>query len=117
MTKRDPRPALRLPAYPRSAAYDPEWMFEAGMGPNSLWLTEALCEGLELAPGMRVLDLGCGRAASSIFLAREFDVRVRLGRPGRPSKPARPNGDWRRRTDGMLVPNILLTPALAPATG
>ncbi len=76
MAKRDPRAALRLPAYPRSAAYEPEWMFETGMGPNALWLTEALCEGLELAPGMRVLDLGCGRAASSIFLAREFDVRV-----------------------------------------
>ena len=76
MARRDPRAALRLPAYPRSAAYEPEWMFETGMGPNALWLTEALCEGLELAPGMRVLDLGCGRAASSIFLAREFDVRV-----------------------------------------
>jgi cyclopropane fatty-acyl-phospholipid synthase-like methyltransferase len=25
---------------------------------------------------MRVLDLGCGRASSSIFLRREFDVQV-----------------------------------------
>lgn len=31
---------------------------------------------LDLKPGMRVLDLGCGRAASSIFLRREFDVQV-----------------------------------------
>ncbi|MCC2671162.1 MAG: rebM 2 [Armatimonadetes bacterium] len=36
------------------------------------WLTEAL----ELRPGMRVLDLGCGRAAASIFLHREFGVQV-----------------------------------------
>jgi cyclopropane fatty-acyl-phospholipid synthase-like methyltransferase len=31
---------------------------------------------LELKPGMRVLDLGCGRAASSIFLHHEFGVQV-----------------------------------------
>jgi cyclopropane fatty-acyl-phospholipid synthase-like methyltransferase len=29
-----------------------------------------------LRPGMRMLDLGCGRAKSSIFLAREFGVEV-----------------------------------------
>ena len=31
---------------------------------------------MELKPGMRVLDLGCGRAISSIFLAREYAVDV-----------------------------------------
>src|SRR5213592_4434799 len=31
---------------------------------------------LDLRPGMRVLDLGCGRAMSSIFLHREFGVQV-----------------------------------------
>jgi cyclopropane fatty-acyl-phospholipid synthase-like methyltransferase len=31
---------------------------------------------LPLEPGMRVLDLGCGHAISSIFLAREFGVTV-----------------------------------------
>jgi cyclopropane fatty-acyl-phospholipid synthase-like methyltransferase len=45
-------------------------------GANSLWLTEWLTAALELRPGMRVLDLGCGRAASSIFLRREFGVQV-----------------------------------------
>jgi cyclopropane fatty-acyl-phospholipid synthase-like methyltransferase len=39
-------------------------------------LTEWLTTALDLRPGMRVLDLGCGRAASSIFLRREFDVQV-----------------------------------------
>jgi ubiquinone/menaquinone biosynthesis C-methylase UbiE len=42
------------------------------MGPNPLWLTEWLCELMDLRPGMRVLDLGCGRAPSSIFLAFEL---------------------------------------------
>ena len=31
---------------------------------------------MDLRPGMRVLDLGCGRAMSSIFLHREFGVQV-----------------------------------------
>jgi SAM-dependent methyltransferase len=31
---------------------------------------------MDLTPGMRVLDLGCGRASSSIFLRREFGVQV-----------------------------------------
>jgi len=35
-----------------------------------------VAEALDLQPGMRVLDLGCGRASSSIFLHREFGVQV-----------------------------------------
>ena len=46
------------------------------MGPNAVWLLEFLTEAMALEPGMRVLDLGCGRAMTSIFLAREFDVEV-----------------------------------------
>src|SRR6185503_17170254 len=37
---------------------------------------EWLAEAVELRPGMRVLDLGCGRAMSSVFLHREFGARV-----------------------------------------
>lgn len=62
--------------FPRSLAYDPNWIAAIGMGSNPLWLTEWLTQSLELRPGMRVLDLGCGRAASSVFLAREFGVQV-----------------------------------------
>jgi cyclopropane fatty-acyl-phospholipid synthase-like methyltransferase len=62
--------------FPRSAKYDFKWVMENLMGPNVLWLAEALCQGMALKPGMRVLDLGCGKAASSIFLAKEFGVQV-----------------------------------------
>jgi SAM-dependent methyltransferase len=46
------------------------------MGPNALWLMEALTEVLPIERGMRVLDLGCGTAMTSIFLAREFDAQI-----------------------------------------
>ena len=63
--------------FPRSSKYHPEWVIASvSGGANALWLTEWLAEALDLRPGMRVLDLGCGRAASSIFLRREFGVQV-----------------------------------------
>lgn len=46
------------------------------MGPNVLWLAEALSQMMDLRPGMRVLDMGCGKAISSIFLAKEFGLEV-----------------------------------------
>lgn len=63
--------------FPRSSKYHPEWVIaSASGGANALWLTEWLASVLDLRPGMRVLDLGCGRAMSSIFLRREFGVQV-----------------------------------------
>ncbi|MCP5401639.1 MAG: methyltransferase domain-containing protein [Novosphingobium sp.] len=68
---------MRHPRYPRSSAYCPDWVFQNSMGgPINLWLTEELAEPMELSPGQRVLDLGCGSATSSIFLGREFGVEV-----------------------------------------
>jgi cyclopropane fatty-acyl-phospholipid synthase-like methyltransferase len=51
-------------------------MLQNLMGPNAVWLAEALSQVMSLEPGMRVLDMGCGRAISSIFLAKEFDLQV-----------------------------------------
>jgi SAM-dependent methyltransferase len=67
---------LAVPQFPLSAKYDPEWVLANQMGPNALWLMEALCQVMPIEPGMRVLDLGCGRAISSILLAREIGVQV-----------------------------------------
>jgi SAM-dependent methyltransferase len=63
--------------FPLSNKYHPDWLI-AGCsgGANPLWLTEWLTTRLDLRPGMRVLDLGCGRALSSIFLRLEFEVQV-----------------------------------------
>jgi cyclopropane fatty-acyl-phospholipid synthase-like methyltransferase len=67
---------LIRPEFPRASKYDADWILDNQMGPNALWLTEWLCQGMGLRPGMRVLDLGCGRALSSIFLAREYGLQV-----------------------------------------
>jgi cyclopropane fatty-acyl-phospholipid synthase-like methyltransferase len=63
--------------FPRAAKYQTEWILASASGAaNPLWLSEWLATVMDLRPGMRVLDLGCGRAASSIFLRREFGVQV-----------------------------------------
>jgi SAM-dependent methyltransferase len=67
---------LTLERFPRAAAYNPRWVLENQMGPNVLWLTEALTQMMDLQPGMRVLDMGCGKALSSVFLASELGVQV-----------------------------------------
>jgi len=67
---------LEMEQFPRSNNYNLDWMFKNEMGPNSVWLMEFLSEKLDFKPGLKVLDLGCGMAMSSIFLANEFDVEV-----------------------------------------
>ena len=62
--------------YPRTANYDPDWISENWMGPHPLWLLEELCENLTLRPGMKVLDMGCGKGLTSVFLAKEYGVTV-----------------------------------------
>ncbi len=64
------------PRYPLSAKYDPQWIIDNQMGSHCLWLTEAITREMELRPGIRILDLGCGKALSSVFLAKEFGAEV-----------------------------------------
>lgn len=68
--------SLHHERYVRSNRYDTDWITENQMGPHVLWLTESLTEVMPIEPGMKVLDLGCGRAMSSIFIAQEFGAQV-----------------------------------------
>lgn len=67
---------IRPDRYPRSSRYDPAWLLDLDMGPNPLWLLEDLARDLDLRPGMRILDLGSGKGATSVFLAREYGTEV-----------------------------------------
>ena len=64
------------PNFPLAAKYDPVWQLENELGCPCLWLVEAVTRKMHLQPGMKLLDLGCGKAISSIFLAKEFGVQV-----------------------------------------
>jgi len=46
------------------------------MGPSAVRILEEFAGYFDLAPGMCVLDLGCGKGLTSIFLAREYDMQV-----------------------------------------
>ncbi|MDI9486211.1 MAG: hypothetical protein QM372_12150, partial [Bacillota bacterium] len=65
------RAILSHPAFPRASRYDPLWILQNSMGMNVLWLTEWLTNAVDLRPEVRVLDLGCGKGISSVFLAKE----------------------------------------------
>jgi 2-polyprenyl-3-methyl-5-hydroxy-6-metoxy-1,4-benzoquinol methylase len=67
---------IRPDRYPLSSRYDPRWVIALEMGPHPLWQLEDILPALALEPGSRVLDLGCGRGATSVFLARECGVTV-----------------------------------------
>jgi cyclopropane fatty-acyl-phospholipid synthase-like methyltransferase len=60
----------------KSSEYDTAFVKENMMGPNSMKIVEEMAESLKLEKGMRVLDLGCGRGLTSIFLAKEYGVTV-----------------------------------------
>ncbi len=62
--------------FPLSSSYGKSWIKKNSLGENVLYNLESLCEVMEFKEGKRVLDLGCGKAASAIFLAKEFGVEV-----------------------------------------
>lgn len=62
--------------YPKSEQYDKQFLLENMMGPNALKILEELTEGIRLTSDMKILDLGCGKGLTSIFLAKEFGVQV-----------------------------------------
>jgi cyclopropane fatty-acyl-phospholipid synthase-like methyltransferase len=60
----------------KSYRYDSAFVRENLMGPNALRIMGELAGSLKLEAGMRVLDLGCGKGLTSIFLAEEYGVTV-----------------------------------------
>jgi len=53
-----------------------DFLRENMMGPNAIRILEELCKDFTLTPGSRVLDLGCGKGLTSIYLAQKYGVQV-----------------------------------------
>ncbi len=62
--------------YPELAGYTREEIYDGCMGGGALYLAAQMVRTMDLKEGDIVLDLGCGTGTTSIFLAREFGVRV-----------------------------------------
>ena len=60
----------------KTEKFDENFLAENMMGPNSLRIIEELLEPIKLKKDMTILDLGCGRGLTSIFLAKEYEAHV-----------------------------------------
>jgi SAM-dependent methyltransferase len=76
----DPRTAgFRSPRaedYPELAGYSRADAYRDAMGGGGLYLAARMTRLMDLHPGDVVLDLGCGKGESPIFLANRFGVKV-----------------------------------------
>jgi SAM-dependent methyltransferase len=61
--------------YPELSHYSKRDIWRA-TGPGGLYLISLLARALELQPGAWVLDLGCGAAESSLYLAENYGASV-----------------------------------------
>jgi len=75
--------AVSPSAFPLTGKFDPAWIREV----------ESLARRPPLRAGMRVLDLGCGKATSSILFVREFGIEVYFGTDERYLDYLRRDGD------------------------
>ena len=62
--------------YSELAAYTREEIYKDCMGGGALYLAAKMDRTIQLEEGDTVLDLGCGKGETSIFLARHHGVRV-----------------------------------------
>jgi len=63
-------------SYPELAGYSREEIYRDCIGGGALYLAVRMVRTMALRPGDIVLDLGCGKGETSIFLARHYGVQV-----------------------------------------
>lgn len=64
-----------LSKFPELIGYTKEQIWR-NSGPGGLYLVSRLAKKLSLQPGSLVLDLGCGYAESSLYLAEKYQAKV-----------------------------------------
>jgi SAM-dependent methyltransferase len=62
--------------YPELAGYTRDELYEDCCGGGGLYLAARMTRTMDLHAGSIVLDLGCGKGATSLFLAKHFELRV-----------------------------------------
>ena len=62
--------------YKMSNEFNKEFVDSNLMGPNAMKMLEEMLLEIEIKPKMRILDLGCGKALTSLLLAKNYDVNV-----------------------------------------
>ncbi len=62
--------------YMKSEKYDSNFIKENIMGPNPMKLLEELLSLHNIPQNATVLDLGCGRGVTSVFMVKEYSLRV-----------------------------------------
>ncbi len=70
------RPPERA-AYPELDGYSRDDIYRDFFGGGGLYLAVRMLRALQLQPGEIVLDLGCGKGESSVFIARHYGVQVK----------------------------------------
>jgi len=69
-------PRIPMSEYPQLKEYSWEECHQGFVGAGGFFLVSEIAQNMALKPGMRVLDLCCGKCTSSIFLAKHYDVNV-----------------------------------------
>lgn len=79
MTIEDIKRTFRSPNladYPELTGYGRNEIYENKMGPGGLFLAARMSRELNVYPGERVLDIGCGMGSTSAFLAKTLSATV-----------------------------------------
>jgi SAM-dependent methyltransferase len=62
--------------YPELQGYSRDEIYQDCFGGGGLYLAARMARTLRLRPADLVLDLGCGKGSSSVFLAKHYGVKV-----------------------------------------
>ena len=95
-------PEIPMSDYPGLSGYTRDDVYAGAMAPGGLFLAFDMAEKMNLEEGMRVLDLGPGNCASSMFLAKRYAVQVFAAEHW-----VDPSENWRRIESAGLADSVV----------